>query len=756
MGADKKCYKKGWDKINSDNFKRELNKDDNGFAILTGGKFIMIDFDLKHSPPQEIYDCLYNNCNAVEQTPGGFHFWFLNDDRTSHINSSTDSFWNSKKTPGLDIRNTNGIGYCNPTHYINNEGTCVVYKWIKGNISMCDYIPPVVLEHLEYKENNYLVPFNFSIEETPADDIKPVLNGLSPSRADSYSDWIIVGMALKNSGYTCEVWDEWSQISPKYRKSECFKKWKTFSEKDKTVTVATLYHWLKKDNYSLFIQLRTKNNQITDKILSGTNSGIAEAFYILNPDKYIVFESESYYLGDNNIWNKCKSLKMGDIPKIRMILQKDCLQILNEIQRSICQINPELGESVSQVSKLESSETYKHIQRIKNKLETTSFLNSSVELLRDYYFKEGKSNDVFNTNYNLFAFNNCVFDCKQLGFRSIEPTDYISVTTGYDYRDATDEEKQLVMNFLQTLWPIKDVAIYMLKALSTSFTGYNQDEFFHVLCGKGSNGKSSLMNLCTKVFGKYWVEIPYTYFTKKIEGVAPPLPGLVNAMYARFLTLSEPDSTDAFQTPTIKRYTGNDYFAGRTLYGEEVTFKPQWKIWVPTNDIPELSTYDQGIHRRMRIVPFTSRFCHNPRTTNEYPIDTKLIEEIKTNESWKFGLLALLLQAFHEMNGESLCMPREVDEMTEKYMMKNNPVGSWLKKYYDVTDDSKDRIPKCDLFNAFLEDTNIMMSNKKFSEFIEKNNINDSKIRGKHYYVCIKRKDIENNDSENIDDNYND
>jgi hypothetical protein len=91
--------------------------------------------------------------------------------------------------------------------------------------------------------------------------------------------------------------------------------------------------------------------------------------------------------------------------------------------------------------------------------------------------------------------------------------------------------------------------------------------------------------------------------------------------------------------------------------------------------------------------------------------------------------------------------------MTDKYMMKNNPVGTWLKKFYDITDDTKDRIPKCDLFNSFLEDTNYMMSNKKFSEFMEKNNITDSKVRGKHYYVCIKRKELENSDSlsDNID-----
>jgi P4 family phage/plasmid primase-like protien len=705
-----------------------LNPSDNGFAILTGDKYIMIDIDQKHTPPIEIYNCLYANCKAVERTPGGYHFWFLNDDNTREFKSVSEAYWNNKKILGLDIRNNPGIGYCCPTNYITNEGTTVSYKWIKGNISTCENMPTEVYNNLHYTEMHETTneTFNFTIQ-TPQDDITTLLNGLSIERVNNYSEWVLVGMALKNSGYECNVWDEWSQLSSKYRHGDCSRKWKTFKEKDKTITIATLYHWLKKDNYNLFIQLRSKNNQIINKMLSGTNSSIADAFHLMNPDKYLVFENETYYLGDNNVWNKSKSSKTCDIPRIRKILQKDCLEILNEIEKNTCQLDFEFTEiqteTASRTSKFESNEKIRHIQRIKNKLESTSFLNSTIELLRDHYFKEGDPMDFFNTNFNLFAFNNCVFDSMKMEFRDIEPTDYISITCGYDYRDATAEEKQLVLNFLYKLWPIKEVAIYMLKAISTSLIGYNRDEFFHVLCGKGSNGKSSLINLCTRVFGNYWFELPYTYITKKVEGVAPPLPGLVNAKYARFVSMSEPDSTDKFQTPCLKRFTGNDSIAARTLYGEEIKFKPQWKMWIPTNDIPELSTYDQGIHRRMRIVPFTSRFCHNPKTENEYPIDTKLIDEIKTNDSWKYGLLALLLQAIKETNGEPLFMPKEVNDVTEKYMMNNNPVGAWLKKYYDITDSTSDRIPRCDFYDTFISDTKIIMSNKKFSEFLEKNNI---------------------------------
>lgn len=41
--------------------------------------------------------------------------------------------------------------------------------------------------------------------------------------------WISVGMALKEEGYPCSIWDDWSQRDPRYHPGECEKKWAGFS-----------------------------------------------------------------------------------------------------------------------------------------------------------------------------------------------------------------------------------------------------------------------------------------------------------------------------------------------------------------------------------------------------------------------------------------------------------------------------------------------------------------------------------------------
>jgi hypothetical protein len=245
MDSNKTCKVK-WSEINDKNFTSYLNQYDNGFAIITGHKYFVIDFDLKHNPSHEIYNLLSEHCKAIEKTPGGFHFWFLNDSRTSHFTSITDAHWNNNKIAGLDIRAKGGIIYCTPSRYTSDSGEIKRYTWLKGNLSTAIPLPTEILEHLCYSDCNFPETFSFSFTKEPdnisessttiTDETMTVLNGLAQDRVDNYSNWLSVGMALKNSGYSCQMWDEWSRKSSKYKVGECHKKWDTFTEKSKPNT----------------------------------------------------------------------------------------------------------------------------------------------------------------------------------------------------------------------------------------------------------------------------------------------------------------------------------------------------------------------------------------------------------------------------------------------------------------------------------------------------------------------------------------
>ena len=64
----------------------------------------------------------------------------------------------------------------------------------------------------------------------------------------SYTEWIQVGMAIKEAGMGCEVWDAWSaQDSRRYHPSDCEKKWDSFGGASQPITQAYIFK-LAKDN----------------------------------------------------------------------------------------------------------------------------------------------------------------------------------------------------------------------------------------------------------------------------------------------------------------------------------------------------------------------------------------------------------------------------------------------------------------------------------------------------------------------------
>lgn len=71
-------------------------------------------------------------------------------------------------------------------------------------------------------------------------DLREVLQALDPAQLD-YQEWLSVGMALKEEGYTAADWDAWSQRDhARYHAGECFRKWDGFHGHGTPVTAGTV------------------------------------------------------------------------------------------------------------------------------------------------------------------------------------------------------------------------------------------------------------------------------------------------------------------------------------------------------------------------------------------------------------------------------------------------------------------------------------------------------------------------------------
>lgn len=166
MDATKRPEGVVWKDITSDNFRNYVHEYHNGFSIITGYTHFVIDFDLKYNPPQEICEFIMNQCEAVERSPGGYHFWFKIDNRTDHFRASTNIQWNNIKITGLDMRAKGGLCHVAPSHY-EKDKEIKKYKWIKGNLSTATIVPDDILDCIV----SHVIP-DYNLENSTVETFK--------------------------------------------------------------------------------------------------------------------------------------------------------------------------------------------------------------------------------------------------------------------------------------------------------------------------------------------------------------------------------------------------------------------------------------------------------------------------------------------------------------------------------------------------------------------------------------------------------
>lgn len=723
-----------WQAITAENQHEYIHSKHNGFAIITGHTHMMIDVDLKHHVPKYIIVSLKAHCKAYERTPGGYHFYFRAEDRTRAMKSKSAIRWHGEVILGLDIRAQGGITYVDPSNYIGDDGAEKRYRWIHGNLSTAEPMPDMIFDAIHHEEL-----FHDTVEQygqTIMTDelwttVAKLVEMLSVSRATEYTAWRNVIFCLKNledSERSLELAHEFSKKSTAYDMRGVNTLYRRSRAKDSKLQIGSLYYWAKQDSPHEYVKMKSFEKSIETNLIAGTNASIAEVFYELNPDRYRYSSIEGWYiLQRNNIWLSTGSKDTRSIPALLNAISEDCGKlVINMVER---------------LHLTADNTQYKSLVDTMKRLNGSSFVKGVAEFLQGKYYCKDIEN-MFNQNRDLLAFTNGVFDTKRFYFRAIEPDDYITITTGYEFRTATSAEKEKARGVLQKIFPSGPVYGYMLQALSICLTGHNQSESFHILTGTGANGKSILMDLCRKLLGEYYKTISVCYLTKENDGKDKALPELVGARYARMLVASEPEERDKFQTSFMKLITGNDPISCRGMYKSSVEFIAQFKLWVLTNELPKMSKYDRGMERRTRCVHFPTRFVYRPVHDHEKLIDETLKSKIQEDPSWVYGLLGLLLDALEEHQGKTFVMPTEVEEFTEKYLLENNPVGAWIKKYYERTNNREDIIQRTEVYTAFLQDTGLNKSQKLFSEDMIKCNINTKVLRGTYYYYGLIRKNI--------------
>lgn len=562
-------------------------------------------------------------------------------------------------------------------------------------------------EHIKKMKQDKMVK-KIAFRETDAEKsekeleiICALIDILDISRAVDYSKWIQLGWCLHNIHSKDDIllnkYIEFSKKSKKHKdmaEEACRKCWDEANNEG--LSEGTLHMWAKQDNHKEYVKVLRQT--VWGKVKHCATSEffnpyeIAEITYDMYKNDYVCVDP------GKNAWYKFRDGRW------HLLKQPVCLKknLSTEVFDCFSQRPQEYMPNTDEID----PKKWRQLVTNATKLRQTTFKTNVIKECLQFFTDE---EDIFLENLdekrNLIAFNNGVLDLDDdnLLLRDGRPDDYITMNTKINYNDGYSWNHELVKEIdelIEKILPNPNIREYVYKLVASCLHGSVKAEKYWFWTGSGGNGKGTLVTLINLAFGEYSGEMPIQVLTSGRQKPGEASPEVVRLKGVRAVFSQEPEQGKPMNASILKQFSGGDEVTGRMLYGNSVTFVPQWKMITCCNDLPPLPGDDGGVWRRVVVVHFGQRFVDNPTGENEHKKDDTLKD--------KFALYAepfmwILIQKFKEYKKTGLVEPPEIKEFTREYHEEMDRFHEFINTNIIRVDSKKECIIDKDAYACYKE-----------------------------------------------------
>jgi len=235
-------------------------------------------------------------------------------------------------------------------------------------------------------------------------------------------------------------------------------------------------------------------------------------------------------------------------------------------------------------------------------------------------------------------------------------------------------------SFIHAILPDDNVRLFVQRYFGYALTGLTGEQVLVLMLGTGSNGKSALLNALGGVMGDYEMALPIgSLLHDERRSGSGPSPDIARLPGARFVRASEPEAGSRFSETMIKSLTGGESLTARHLNKPFFEFSPQFKLAIGANTRPSVRGSDDGIWRRLLIVPFEQKVGSNV-------VGLVLDSNNRPREDIKSAILNWMLDGFRMWFENGLQIPDKVRAATDEYRADSNPIRQFID---DWTVDAK-------------------------------------------------------------------
>lgn len=214
----------------------------------------------------------------------------------------------------------------------------------------------------------------------------------------------------------------------------------------------------------------------------------------------------------------------------------------------------------------------------------------------------------------------------------------------------------------------EDIAEFLQQSFGMALTGDVSDEVLVCHNGAGCNGKSTALEAVGKMMGDYAAVAPPGMFAaRKFDAHPTEIAGLRGK---RFVTAVEQEGNRSMRESLIKQMTGGDTIRTRGMREDFWEMQPTWHIHIAYNTAPRLSGTDDGIRRRLRVVPWNASFKGAPDAT---------VKERLLAEADRPGILNWCIEGLRKrLASGRLYSPEAVMLATEEYIDDEDLIGRFI------------------------------------------------------------------------------
>lgn len=275
--------------------------------------------------------------------------------------------------------------------------------------------------------------------------------------------------------------------------------------------------------------------------------------------------------------------------------------------------------------------------------------------------------DELDANPLLVGTPSGVIDLTTATRRAHQREDRITKRVAVDF-DATAKAPTWTRFIDRIMGGDRELAEYLQTLCGYTLSGKRGEHALPVFYGMGANGKSTFLATIQSLLADYaGTAAPGLLLARKDSDQLAAIAGLRGL---RLVVVSESGETERLDESRVKQITGGDRLTGRPLYQNFMEFTPSHLAVLQTNHRPRVNGTDDGIWRRLKLVPFAVTIPPDER-------DPELPQKLRAEFP---GILAWCVEGWCMYQRHGFREPEAVKVATGEYRSASDVIGRFIEE----------------------------------------------------------------------------